>query len=148
MSDTAVFFGTVQPDGRIKPEYGAPQRALLLRRFGAGACIEYEVREQRTKRTARQNRAFHALIAAWAQQRGWSPDHLKEAVKGLVFGHVEVVMPLTGEIRQEPARPHTSRLNVTDFCFLIDETLRLAAEDNVWLEAPDEYRRAKGQAAA
>ena len=142
-----VFQGVTDRHGRIVPDFPDQAHALVRRRFPAGTCIDYEVREQRSRRSDRQNRAFHALIATWARERGWSPDHLKEAVKGLVFGHVEVTLPLTGEMRQELAKPHTSRLTVTEFCHLIEETLRLAAEDDVFLDAPDEYRKAKEAAA-
>jgi hypothetical protein len=39
------------------------------------------------------------------------------------------------------AQPHTARLTVSQFSELIERTLELAAEDGVWLEAPDEYTK-------
>jgi hypothetical protein len=87
------------------------------------------------------------LLHPWARERGWQTDDLKDIMLGIAFGHIEKVMPITGEIRQVLAKPRSSRLNVTDFCHLIEEVLRVAAEDDYWLEAPDEYRRAKEAAA-
>lgn len=137
--------GVITDKGRISPEYPEVLHTYLLRRFGAGCCVEFEVRELHTKRSERQNRAFHALVAQWAMQKGHAPDALKQAIKAQVFGTIEV--EVNGFVAQVLAKPHSSRLTVTEFCHLIEETLRLAAEDGVWLDAPDEYRKAKEQAA-
>lgn len=138
-----TFLGHTTADGRIVPEFPAQQHAYCKRHFPAGTCIEYEVREQRSKRSDRQNRALHALLSDWARARGWQVDDLKDVMLGIAFGHLERVMPVTGEVVKVLAKPHSSHLNVTDFCFLIEEVLRVAAEDDHWLEAPDEYRKAK-----
>lgn len=140
--DPAVFVGTVDAEGRIHLDFPNQQRAYCKRRL-AGLCIEIEIREQRTRRSDRQNRALWALLQPWARERGWQPDHLKDVMLGIAFGHIEHVAPITGEVLQVLAKPRSSRLNVTEFCHLIEEVLRVAAEDDYWLDAPDEYRKAK-----
>ncbi len=145
-AETSFFVGTCGEDGAIHLDFPHQQRAYCKRRF-AGKCIEVEIREQHTRRSDRQNRALWALLHPWARERGWQTDELKDVMLGIAFGHIEQLMPLTGEIRQVLAKPRSSRLNVTDFCHLIEEVLRVAAEDDYWLEAPDEYRKAKEAAA-
>ena len=143
----AVFTET----GALRFEFSRQQEAYCLHTFGAGACVDVEIREHREKRTDRQNRAMWALLNEWckAADQGWRPDDLKEAVLGEVFGRVEVTMPLTGEVRTVPAKSSSSRLNVSEFIQVIDAILELAATSQppVWLMAPDEYRQAKEQAA-
>lgn len=140
-------FAIVQTDGLLKFEFGKQQQAYCLKTFGAGACVDVEIREHREKRTDRQNRALWALLNTWCKEadQGWRPDDLKDAVMGVVFGTVEVTMPITGEIKRVLARPHTSSLNISDFCKVIEAILELAAtsEPSVFLEAPDEFRKAK-----
>lgn len=141
----STFLGVIDAKGRIVPDFPGPLHAYLLKRFGVGACIEFEVREQGTKRTDRQNKALHALITEWARHRGETPDALKQWVKAEVFGTVEI--DVQGHVFQVLAKPHSSRLSIAEFCHLIEEVLRLAAEDGCWLQAPDEYRKAKEKAA-
>lgn len=143
-------YAVIQPDGSLKFEFEGQQRAFC-RRLGIGTCVDVEIREHRDKRTDRQNRAMWALLHAWCKEadQGWRPDDLKDAVMGTVFGTLEVTMPITGEVKRVLARPSTSSLNVTDFCTVIEAILELAAtsEPSVFLESPDEYRKAKEEAA-
>lgn len=138
----SVFLARIGPDGTIGFDFPRQQIAYCRSKF-AGECVEVEVRLQASKRSNRQNRALWALIGEWAKERGHEPDDLKDVMLGIAFGHLEHVMPITGEIRQVLAKPHSSRLNVHEFCHLIEEVLRVAAEDGVFLLAPDEYRKAK-----
>jgi hypothetical protein len=142
----SVFIGTCDMEGQIHLAFPMQQRAVCKRHL-AGQCIEVEVRLQSSRRSDRQNRALWALLSPWAKARGWQVDELKDVMLGIAFGRIEHVMPLTGEITQVLAKPRSSRLNVVDFCHLIEEVLRVAAEDDYWLEAPDEYRKAKEAAA-
>lgn len=140
-------YAIVLGDGSLKFEFEKQQRAYCLKQFGAGACLDVEIREHRDKRSDRQNRAMWALLNAWCKDadQGWRPDDLKDAVMGTVFGTLEITMPITGEVKRVLARPSTSSLNVTDFCAVIEAILELAAtsEPSVYLQAPDEYRKAK-----
>lgn len=138
-----IFYAYTVEDGSIQFEYADQQQRYCKAKFGVGACLDVEIREHREKRSDRQNRALHALLAPWAKERGWNPDHLKLKMLEIAFGTIETTEPLTGKIVLMPAEPHSSHLNVTQFCHLIEEVLRVSAEDGYWLEAPDEYRLAK-----
>lgn len=146
-----IHYGVINERGDVEFEFSAQQRAYCLQKFGAGGCVDVEIREHRAKRSDRQNRAMWALLNEWcvAADQGWRPDDLKDAVMGVVFGTIEVRKPLSTEIVRVPARASTSSLNVTDFCKVIDAILELAAtsEPSVFLQAPDEYRLAKEKAA-
>lgn len=146
MSESATFLATVDAEGRIRVDFPAQQRAYCKARM-AGECVELEVRPQSSKRTDRQNKALHALLREWGKDSGNDPDDLKEIMLGIAFGHIEKAMPITGEIRNVLAKPHSSRLNVTEFCHLIEEVLRVAAENGTILQAPEEYRKAKAEEA-
>lgn len=143
-------YAVVLEDGSLRFEFPAQQKAFC-KRLGIGACVDVEIREHRDKRSDRQNRALWALLHAWCKEadQGWRPDDLKDAVMATVFGTLERTMPITGEVKRVLARPSTSSLNVTDFCTVIEAILELAAtsEPSVYLQAPDEYRRAKELAA-
>lgn len=140
--DPAVFLGTVDNEGRIRLDFPAQQRAYCKAKL-AGQCVDVEIRPQATKRSDRQNRALWALLRPWAKERGWSPDELKDVMLGVAFGHLEKTAPVTGEIRHVLVKPHSSGLSVSEFCHLIEEVLRVSAEDGYFLMAPDEYRKAK-----
>lgn len=142
-----THFAIVQDDGDLRFEFEAQQRAFCLKNYGAGGCVDVDIRAHRERRTDRQNRALWALLAEWCVKadQGWRPDELKDVMLGRVFGTVERVMPLTGEIVRVNAEPHSSRLGVAKFCQLIEGILETAAlsEPSVYLMAPDEHRRAK-----
>lgn len=146
------FHGRVLADGRITwdfPSQVAAYRRHLYARTGDGA-ITAMFYPLRTKRSDRQNRAMWSLLNEWCREadQGWRPDELKDAVMGIVFGTIEVTQPLTGLVITSPAKLHTSSLSVADFCRVIDAILELAAttEPAVFLDAPDEHRKAKALA--
>lgn len=145
-----THYAIVLETGDLEFEFKAQQRAYCLKNYGAGGCLDVDIREHREKRTDRQNRALWALLSEWCRQadQGWRPDDLKDVMLGKVFGTMERVMPLTGEIVHVNAEPHSSTLNVTKFCALIEGILETAAmsEPSVYLMAPDEYRAAKEKA--
>ena len=142
------FNGRVLPTGKV--EWDFPQQVMAYLRHlhtktGDGH-ITASFYPLRSKRTDRQNRALHAMLTPWARERGWTVDALKAAVLGLAFGHVEQVAPITGEVVKVLAEPKTSHLDVTKFCHLIETVLETAAEDDFWIDAPEEYTRAKAAA--
>lgn len=149
MIDAKEFNGRVTPDGAVIwdfPHVVAAYRRKLFQQTGDGH-ITAQFYPLRTKRSDRQNRALWALLNAWCREadQGWRPDDLKDAVMGIVFGHIEVTQPITGEIVKVLAKPHTSTLSVSEFCQVIEAILELAAtsEPSVFLESPEEYRKAK-----
>ena len=141
-SDVPEFEVMVDSQGRVSFAHPAQARAYLRGQF-AGQVIVAQFYEHRTKRSDRQNRAFHAAITPWAKERGWEIDALKQFLLKRTFGVHEFVDPVSGEVVEVLAEPHTSKLGVQQFCELVDRTLELAAEDGVWLVIGDEYLKAK-----
>lgn len=142
------FHGRLTPDGRVVWDFPAQVSSYRKRLFAStDGFVSAQFYPFRDKRSDRQNRAMWALLHAWCQEanQGWRPDDLKDAVMGEVFGTIEVTMPITGEIKRVLAKPHTSTLNVTEFCQVIEAILELAAtsEPAVFLHAPSEYYAAK-----
>lgn len=137
-----TFLAHCDADGKLHLDFPAQLRAYCRKRL-AGLQVELEVREMRTKRSDRQNRALWALLSPWAKERGWRTDALKDVVMGIAFGHIEEIIPLTGEVMKVLAKPRSSHLSVTEFCHLIETILETAAEDDYYLDTPDEYRKAK-----
>ena len=144
-ADVPEFTVTIDDRGRVSFVHAGQARAWL-KQF-AGTEIAAQFYEQRAHRSARQNRAAHALLNVWAKERGWEVDTLKQFMLGRVFGWLEFADPRSGEVLKVLAEPHTSQLSMGAFCLFIETLLELAAEDGVWLQAPDEYRKAKAAAA-
>jgi hypothetical protein len=140
-NDIPEFDLNVDHAGRVSFAHPAQAR-VYLRQF-AGQCIVGQFYEHRTKRSDRQNKAFHACITPWAKARGWEVDTLKQFLLKKAFGTLEFTDPETGEVIAVLAEPHTSKLSVSQFVHLIDETLRLGAEDGQFLLIGDEYTKAK-----
>ncbi len=145
-AEPLLFIGKCQEDGAIAYELPARVRRLHVRHRFAAKSVEVEIREFQEKRTERQNRGFHAMVTPWARERGWAIEALKQFLLKQVFGVLEFVHPVTGEVHEVLAQPHSSKLTVAQFSELMERTLELAAEDGMWLQAPDEYRRARDAA--
>lgn len=141
-ADIPEFELTVDERGRLKFAHPAQAHAYLRGKF-AGQTIVGQFYPHREKRNERQNRGFHAMVAPWAKAEGHRIDDLKDDLLQAVFGTLETVSLVTGEVRTVLAEPHTSKLTVGQFCELVDRTLEIAAEQGVILVAPDEYRRTK-----
>ena len=147
-SDVPEFEVNIDDAGRVSFAHVGQARAYLRAKF-AGQCIVAQFFQHQTQRSARQNRAGHALLSEWkrADERlqGWEIDRLKQWVLGRVFGWLEVVDIETGEVIKVLAEPHTSTLSVRKFGQFIDFILETAAEGGVFLPAPDEYLKAKAR---
>lgn len=145
-ADIPEFELTVDERGHVRFAHPAQAHAYLRGKF-AGQAIVGQFYEHRTKRSDRQNRAAHALIAQWIAAseslRGQSVETVKQWLLSRVFGWLEVVDVETGEVIKVLAEPHTSKLTVGQFCEFIEAILELAATDGVVLPTPDQYRIAK-----
>ncbi len=147
-SDIPELDVTLTADGRVSFVHAPQARAYLRRlRQAEGEHLVLQIYPHRAKRSDRQNRAFHACITPWAKERGWEIDTLKQFLLKKAFGTHEFTDPETGEVIHVLAEPHTSKLTVGQFVHLIDETLRLGAEDGQYLVIGDEYLKAKEAAA-
>lgn len=148
MIQNKEFHGRLTAAGQIIFDFPGQVAAYRKKLFeSTDGYVTAQFYPMRTKRSDRQNRALWALLNAWCReaQQGWRPDDLKDAVMGIVFGHIEVTQPITGEIVKVLAKPHTSTLSVGEFCQVIEAILELAAssEPAVFLDSPEEYSKAK-----
>lgn len=143
-ADVPEFEINVTANGR--PTFAHPGQAMAWLRQFAGQCIVAQFYEHRVKRSDRQSRAFHACITPWAKARGWELDALKQFLLKRAFGVHEFTDPISGEVIEVLAEPHTSKLSVSQFVHLIDRTLELGAEDGQFLLIGDEYTKAKAAA--
>jgi hypothetical protein len=133
-----TFDGFVEPDERIALDHPAAFRAF--KRLLVGEEVELSIRKRRTKRSDKQNRAFHAGITPWSRDEGYPMDDLKRDLLIEVFGSREAVSPITGAVVLVPAKPHTSQLSTQEFALLMERTVEIAEECGVLLELPEEYK--------
>lgn len=140
--DTTVFLGHVDNEGRIHLDFPAQQRAFCKRTL-AGQSIEVMVAPQGVMKTRLQESGFHAMISPWAREEGHRIDDLKRDLLGAIFGHMEHVNPITGEVVMVLREPYTSKLSRRKYSELIERTLEIAAENGVLLVAPNEWREQK-----
>lgn len=145
-ADIPEFELAVDDRGHVRFAHPAQAHAYLRGKF-AGQVIVGQFYPHRAKRSDRQSRAAHALIAQWIASseslRGQSIEDVKQWLLWRAFGYHEVTDGQTGEVVKVLAEPHTSKLTVGQFCEFIELILNLAAEDGVVLMAPDQYRVAK-----
>lgn len=138
--NTDVMVGFPQPDGKIRMEFPKQFYAWVKRRFPAGSAVRVTVEDVAVAKTRAQERGFHAMLKPWTSE-GHRLDDLKQFLLRDVFGAREAVNPITGEVVEVLAEPHTSTLTKEQYSELIERTLVVAAECGVLLQAPDEYRR-------
>lgn len=101
----------------------------------AGHEVEGELRKYRSRRTSRQNRWMHAAIKPLADHLGYTTEEMKLVGLGEQFGWKEV----TGH--QIPIRLHTSELNTVEHGELMDWFMQKAAENDIVILLPDEFRK-------
>lgn len=142
--DPAIFLGTVDADGAIHLDFPRQQRAYCKAKL-AGQCVDVIIVPQGHAQTRLQRDGFHSMIQPWAREEGHRIDDLKRDILRAVFGEMEHLNPITGEVSMVLREPHTSKLNRAQYSELIERTLDIAAECGVVLEAPSEYRRRKEQ---
>jgi hypothetical protein len=142
--DAAVFVGTVDADGAIHLDQPKQQRAYCRARF-AGQAVDVVIEPMGAKKTRLQQAGFHAMLAPWAREEGHRIDDLKRDLLRAVFGEIDHVNPITGEVVKVLAEPHTSALSRAKYSELINRTLEIAAECGVYLDAPHEYRERKAR---
>lgn len=141
---TGSFIGLVTADGKLSLDFPMQFKAFVKRL--AGEEVELEIRKRRETRSLKQNAGFHAMIAPWCRDEGHAPDELKRDLLKEIFGTEEYTSPISGEVTLVPKQAHTSKLSVQDFCLLIEETMRIAAECGYLLKSPEEYKLAKDAA--
>ncbi len=144
--DTAIFVGVVDAEGVIHFDFPR-QQINYCKRALAGQPVDVMIAKQGHMRSKLQNAAIHAMLTPWAREEGHRIEDLKRDLLRAVFGEIEHVNPITGEVEKVLAEPHTSKLNRAQFSELIERSLDIAAECGFVLIAPNEYRERKEQAA-
>lgn len=134
-----MFPGRVDEHGKIHLDFPAQQIAYCKRRL-ALQCVDVLIAPQGALKTRLQEAGFHAMITPWAKGEGHRIEDLKRDLLRHVFGEVDHVNPITGELTRVLAEPSTAALNRAKYSELIERTLEIAAECGVILEAPHEYR--------
>ncbi len=144
--DASVFTGTVDSDGRIHLDRPKQQVAYCKAKF-AGQSVDVIIAPIGAMKTKRQSDGFHAMLMPWSREEGHRIEDLKRDILRAVFGEIEHVNPITGEVQKVLAEPHTSKLSRAKYSELIERSLDIAAECGVILIAPSEYREMKEKAA-
>lgn len=146
-ADPALFPGLVDADGKVHLESPQQQRAYCRKKF-AGKCVDVMIAEQGLLKSRLQECGFHAMISPWAKAEGHRIDDLKRDILRAVFGEMEHVNPITGEVEMVLREQHTSKLSRAKYSELIERALEIGAECGQILEAPHEYRQRKAKEAA
>ncbi len=107
----------------------------------AGHEVELELRKRRAKRTLKQNAYLHAAIKPFADHLGYLVPELKQALLCELYGYHTVAG------QEVPNRMHTSDLNTQEFVELTELMIQRAAENNVLILYPDEFKAARKKAA-
>lgn len=131
-----LFIGTVDEQGRVHFDFPAKAHEFTRAHF-AGHEVEIEIRKRRSKRSLKQNSAYHASIQPLAEHLGYTIEELKLAMLGGCFGWKNV------NGAQLPERMHTSDLNTEEFSDLMAYTNQIAAEHDILILDPSQWKAAK-----
>lgn len=147
-SDVPEFTGYAHVGGKLDIDFPAQVKARVRALAGeTGAAVRFWFVDAHEAKSRLQEKGFHAMVSPWAKERGWRIDDLKHFLLKRIFGTHDFVDPITGEVFPVLAEPHTSKLTRRQYCDLIEGAMEIAAEDDYYLTAPDEYRKAKEAAA-
>jgi len=136
MSTRGIFPGFCQDDGKLTLDFPSKAHEFNRAHF-AGHEVEIEVRKRRSKRSLRQNAAYHASIEPLAEFLGYTTEELKLAMLGGCFGWKNV----NGV--QLPERLHTSDLNTEEFSDLMAYTMQIAAGFDILILDPSQWKAEK-----
>lgn len=140
--DPALFVGNVDSEGVIRLDFPKQQRAFCKAKY-AGQCVDVMVAPQGVLKTRLQECGLHVMITPWAREGGHRIEDLKRDILREVFGEIEHLNPITGEVTMVLREPHTSKLSRAKYSELIERTLDIAAGCGFILEAPSEWRERK-----
>lgn len=135
-SPRGIFPAYVNEDGRIAFDFPSQAHAFNREHF-ADHEVFVEVYKRRSKRSLKQNAAYHAAIAPLAEHLGYTVEELKLAMLGGCFGWKNV----SGV--QLPERLHTSELNTEEFSDLMAYTNQIAAEHGILILDPSQWKAEK-----
>jgi len=126
-----VFQGVVS-DGRVKPDSPVPSLPW------EGKRIRVTIAPVPTEKTLSQLGYYWAeIIPAWAEDAGYFPDEMHEAL-WLAFGPMrEVTNKLTGEVQM--MRPRVSDMSTAEMSDFLDRVIVEAAQRDIPVRPPS-YR--------
>jgi hypothetical protein len=128
-----LFIATVDEQGRVHPDHPTEMHQFNMAHF-AGHEVELEIRKRRSKRSLKQNSAYHASIQPLAEFLGYTVEELKLVMLGGCFGWKDV------KGAQLPERMHTSDLNTEEFSDLMAYTMQIAAEHDILILDPSQWK--------
>jgi hypothetical protein len=137
---TGTFIGTIEK-GKPKIFDRAGMDAVFAA-YGDGEDFQLSIEEVGRKRTQAQNRFFHGPILKAFMSTGLYQQEAKDMLC-LRFIPREV-RQLDGSVVLVPG--HTSTLKVDEFNDLIDACIQLAAENDIFIEDADEWRKKRSAA--
>lgn len=145
MSSTrGIFPGYVSDEGLVSFDKPSEVHKFNAEHFGDHEVF-VEIYVRRSKRSLKQNSAYHASIGPLAEHLGYQVEELKLVLLGGCFGWKEV------KGASIPERLHTSELNTEEFSDLMAYTMQIAAEHGVLILDPSSWkesqRKKKGRAA-
>jgi len=135
-SPRGIFPAFIDGDGRVRLDFPSQAHAFNREHFHETEVF-VEVYKRRSKRSVKQNAAYHAAIGPLAEHLGYTVEELKLTMLGGCFGWKTV----NGV--QLPERLHTSDLNTEQFSDLMAYTNQIAAEAGVLILDPSEWKAAK-----
>ena len=131
-----IFIGLVRDDGS-KLDFDYPSQYREFIQTLAGDEVEIEIRKKRAKRTLKQNAYLHAAIKPFADHCGYTVEELKLALLGECFGYHQVHGVTL------PVKLHTSDLSTQEFVDITKLLIQRAAEQDVLILYPEEFKRQK-----
>lgn len=102
--------------------------------FPKGRRLQITISD-RSRRSDRQNKYFHACCQIFGESLGYTKDEAKSIVK-MKFLKKDKINEETGEIFEYLAETH--KLNKEEFADLMDNFIRWAAQLGIILPMPDE----------
>lgn len=128
-----MFRGFVK-EGRFRPDE-APQFAARLAHL-EGRRVRVSVKRERVARTLSANRYyFGVVLATLAEWSGHDPEELHEFMKQSHLGWRSRELP-SG--LGYSVRPSTATLTVEEFARYVDNVVKWAAEQGVYVPSPEE----------
>ena len=136
-SPRGIFPAFVDQQGRIKFDFASTAHAFTRAHFAEDE-VYVEIYKRKSKRSLKQNAAYHAAIAPLAEQLGYTVEELKLAMLGGAFGwHDE------GPLKGLPLILHTSDLDTEKFSDLMAYTNQIAAEHDILILDPSQWKAEK-----
>ncbi len=136
-SPRGIFPAYVTDEGKVTFDAPSDAHAFNREHFGDHEVF-VEIYKRKSKRSLKQNAAYHASIMPLAEHLGYTVEELKLAMLGGAFGwHDE------GPLKGLPLHLHTSDLDTQQFSDLMAYTNQIAAEHDILILDPSQWKATK-----